>query len=437
VLSIIKKIYDSLPKEHLKFLRYIPNRLLFGKSYSAWKNKVSFDKTLIERNLFDTLNYAREHTQYGKDHIPKAFNISDVHTILESLPMVTSHDVATNLSYYASDEFNRFNAYTTTTGGTGRNPTAVILSNEAYGIEWAHALNFWSLTGYDRKRDIRLTLRGKNLSGDKLVEYNPIYNEVVVDVYKVNDNNFKKFIQEIKKYDIKYIFAYPSLIKEYMIYFEKYNYIPDVKGIFLSSEEINTEDKQVLSKFFNSKVLSMYGQTEKVTFAADTEANGMHRVYTSYGYPRVVDGEIVATTFVNRALPLINYKIGDGAELVEDDDSLYLKNITSRRGKDFIYLTKEKKVSLTLLAMHTGVENEVLYYQFHQKEFGKIEIRLLQKINSIMSSEKLSKTFNNAIKAEIPDFDIIVNVVNENEIIKSHRGKMILLVQNLIIETNG
>jgi phenylacetate-CoA ligase len=433
MLIYIKKLYDSLPKEYLKFLRYIPDRLLFGKSYVEWKNKVSFDKKLINQNLFDTLNYARKHTQYGKDHIPEKFDISEVRSILESLPIVTSYDVASNLSYYTSDEFNQFNAYTTTTGGTGRNPTTVLLSNEAYGIEWAHGLHFWSLAGYNRKRDIRLTFRGKSLRNNKLIEYNPIYNEVVVDVYKVNDTNFKQFIDEIKKFDIKYIFAYPSLIQEYMTYFEKYNYIPELKGILLSSEEISVEDKEKLAKFFNAKVLSMYGQTEKVTFAADIEADGMHRVYTSYGYPRVVDGEIIATSFVNRAMPLINYQTGDGAEIVEDEHYIYLKNPSSRRGKDFVYLTKDKKIPLTLLAMHTNVETEILYYQFHQKEFGKIEIRLLQKINSTMPSDTLSKTFSNAIKAEIPDFEIIVNVVKEHDIIKSYRGKMILLVQELSV----
>lgn len=431
MLSIIKKTYDSLPKEYLTFLRYIPDQLLFGKSYKEWRNKVSFDKNLIDQNLFDTLCYARQHTQYGRDHIPGKFDILEVRSILESLPMVSSYDLSTNFDYYISDEFNRFNSYTTTTGGTGRNPTTVLLSNEAYGIEWAHGLHFWSLADYDRKKDIRLTLRGKSLRNNKLIEYNPIYNEVVVDVYKVNDTNFKQFIAEIKKFDIKYIFAYPSLIKEYMTYFEKYDYIPLVKGILLSSEEISVEDKEELSRFFNAKVLSMYGQTEKVTFAADTEANGMHRVYTSYGYPRVVNGEIVATSFVNRAMPLINYQTGDGAEIVEDEYYLYLKNPSSRRGKDFIYLTRDKKIPLTLLAMYTNVENEILYYQFHQKEFGKIEIRLLQKINSTMAPDKLSNIFNNAIKTEIPDFEIIVRIVKEDAIIKSYRGKMILLVQEL------
>jgi hypothetical protein len=106
MLGIVKRIYDALPKEYLTFLRYIPDQLLFGKSYIAWKNKVSFDKELIDQNLFDTLTYARQHTQYGRDHIPQEFDISEVRAILESLPLTTSHDLATNLTYYTSDESN-------------------------------------------------------------------------------------------------------------------------------------------------------------------------------------------------------------------------------------------------------------------------------------------------------------------------------------------
>ncbi len=431
MLFLRKKIYDLLPKECLKFLRYIPNRLLFGKSYIEWKSKISFDKNLIDQNLYDTLCYVRKHTQYGKDHIVGNFDLKNVRTVLESLPMITSYDLATNLDYYASDEYNTFNSYTATTGGTGGSPTRVLFSNELFGIEWAHVHHIWSSVGYDRKRDTKLTLRGKMLQGDKLVEYNPLYNEVVVDVFKVNNDNFKQLIEAIKSYDVKYIHGYPSLVKEYMIYFEYHNFIPKLKGILLTSEATSIEEKKNISDFFGCKVLSFYGQSERALIAADFDSNGIYKVYTSYGYPRIVDGELIITSFVNRALPLVNYKIGDGAEIIEDEHCLYLKNLTSRRGKDFVYLTKEKKISVTVLAMHTNVEKEILYYQFHQKEFGKIDILLLEKHGSLMSPEKLSKTFCDAVKRELKGFEINVSVVNEQEIIKSHRGKMILLVQEL------
>lgn len=433
ILTIMKQLYDALPKKYLTFLRYLPDRLLFGKSYIEWKSKVSFDKSLIDQNLFDTLNYAREHTAYGKDHIPKKFDISDVKTILESLPIVSSYDIATNLDYYTSDEFNRFNSYTTTTGGSGRNPTTLLLSNELYGIEWAHVHHIWSLAGYKRQRDTKLTLRGKSLKGDKLAEYSPIYNELVVDTYKINHINFKQLLVEIKKYNIKYIHGYPSLVKEYMGYFEIYDYIPKLNGIFLASEGSSLDEKKAMSDLFGCKVISFYGQSERALIAVDIEANGIHKVYTSYGYPRVIDGELVLTSFVNRAMPLINYQIGDGAEIFEDEHFIYLKNLTSRRGKDFIYLTKDKKISTTAINFHSPIQSELLYYQIHQKEFGKIEVRILKKITSTLSSDNIVSIFKDELMTKLKEFEIDVRVVHEDEIIKSHRGKMILLVQDLLI----
>lgn len=433
MLKQLKSIYDALPKKHLQFLKYIPDRVLFGKSYAVWKDRVSFDKGLIDQNLYETLNYAREHTKFGREHIPENFELHDAKKVLESLPLVTSNDLATNLDYYISDEFNRFNSYMTTTGGTGRNPTTILLSNELYGIEWAHVHHIWAAAGYDRKRDVKLTLRGKSFKGDKLCEYNPLYNELVVNVFKVKSDNFPLLLEEIKKYAIKYIHGYPSLVKEYMVYFQEHQYMPRLKGILLASEGVSVEDKRQMAEFFGCKVLSFYGQTERALIAADFDANDMHRVYTSYGYPRAVNGELVITSFVNRALPLINYQIGDGAEIIEDDHSLYLKNLKGRWGKDFVYLTKDKKIPTAAINLHSHIQGEILYYQIHQKEFGKIEIRVLQKETSPVSAEQLLKVFGDEMKANLKEFEVTVRIVHEDEIVKSHRGKMILLVQELKI----
>jgi phenylacetate-CoA ligase len=434
MLKQLKAVYDFLPKKYLTFLKYIPDRVLFGQSYINWKSKISFDKNLVNKNLYETLLYAKKHTMYGKDNIPDYLTEENSIETLNLLPIITSYDIATNLDYYVSDEFNKFNSYYTTTGGTGRNPTTLLLSNELFGIEWAHVHHIWSFAEHDRKKHIKLTLRGKSLKGEKLVEYNPIYNELVVDTFKVKLSNFSVLLNELKKYDIKYIHGYPSLVKEYMIYFENFNYKPKLNGILLASEGVSVEDKQLMKDFFNCKVISFYGQSERALLAVDIEANDLHRVYTSYGYPRVVDGELMITSFVNRALPLINYKIGDGAEIVEDRENIYLKNLKGRWGKDFVYLDENKKIPTASINLHSKIQDEIVFYQIHQKEFAKIEIKVLQKATSKMDSKELIETFRSEMKGNLKDFDIDVRLVSENEIIKSHRGKMMLLIQELKFE---
>ena len=180
MLSTLKATYDRLPKEKMTFLKHIPDRVLFGKSYKAFQPKVSFDKNLIDQNLFGVLNYSRENTVFGEENIPKKIYVDEVKEIVASLPLISSSDLSSNLDYFTSREFQKSNAYLTTTGGTGRNPTSILLSNESFGMEWAHMHHVWSHAGYKRTRDLKLTLRGKSLKGDKLVEYNPVYNELVV-----------------------------------------------------------------------------------------------------------------------------------------------------------------------------------------------------------------------------------------------------------------
>jgi len=434
MLQNLKKIYDNIPKKYVSFLKYLPDKLLFGKSYLNWKEKVSFDKSIVDKNLLEILNYSRENTQFGKDNIPENITLDNVKNTLDSLPLVSSYDLSTNLDYYISDEFKDKNSYLTTTGGTGRNPTSILLSNQSFGIEWAHMYSIWAFADYEKSKDLKLTLRGKSLKGNKLIEFNPVYNELVVDTFKVKDSNFKEFIAELKKYNIKYIHGYPSLLKEFIVYFEKYNYIPKINGVFLGSEGATVEDKKLISDFFNCKVVHWYGQSEKVALGVDIEANGMFRVFTSYGYPRIVDGELVATSFVNRALPLINYKMGDGAEIVEDDNYIYLTNLRGRWGKDFVYLDETKKIPTASINLHSSIQNEIVFYQIHQKEFAKIEIKVLQKVTSKMKRDNLLNIFSKEMKSNLKDFEIIVKLVKEDEIQKSHRGKMILLVQELKIQ---
>jgi len=431
MLSELKLAYDKLPKEQLKFLKYIPDRMLFGKQYKTYYNKVSFDKNQIEYNLLNILNYSRNNTNFGRENIPKKIYLDEVQDVLKDLPLISSSDLSENLDYYISKEFQNKNAYLTTTGGTGRNPTTILLSNESFGIEWKHMHHIWSHVNYQKTRDLNLTLRGKSLKNNKLVEYNPIYNELIVDTFKIKDSNFKHFIEILKKYPVKHIHGYPSLVKEFMHYFKKHGYSPKFKGIFLGSEGASIQDKKDFSNFFGAKILHWYGQTEKVTLAIDSENNNLFKVYTSYGYPRIVKGELIATSFINHALPLINYKTGDSSEIIEDDHHIYLKDIKGRWGKDFIYLNKSKKIPTSSINLHSLIQDKILFYQIKQNEFGKLDIKVLPKHH--INIFDIKNIFKKEMKKNLQEFQIEVTIVEESKIERSARGKMLMLIQNLEI----
>ena len=109
-----------------------------------------------------------------------------------------------------------------------------------------------------------------------------------------------------------------------------------------------------------------------------------------------------------------------------------MENIKGRWGKDFIYLTSNKKISTTTLNLHSLIQKEILFYQIHQKEYGKINIKILPKKSTHLSAEQIVDIFKKEFKIKLDDFEIDYKIIESSkEILRSIRGKMIMLVQEI------
>ncbi len=437
MLHVLKNIYNKLPFERLGLLKNIPDRILFGKSYVVVRSSSTYGVYNLRKNLFNIISHARNTTKYGRDHIPENVSLDNVFDVYDNLPVISTDDVSSNIENFISDEASVTNSYYTTTGGTGRNPSKILLSNESFGKEWAHMHAIWSLIGYKRKQHCKLTLRGKHLDSEKLTQYNPIYNEVVVDTFRLSNENFSQFLNEIERWQISYIHGYPSLLFEFKNYLERAGVSFPVKGIMLGSEGASVKDKQDLEEFFGCKVIHWYGQTEKVILAPDIDGNGMFKCFTSYGYPDILYpvegfGEIIGTTFVNRAMPLIKYRTGDFGKLERDGDFIFIKDLKGRWGKDFLYYSNDKKIPTSSVNLHSDIQKEILFYQIYQSDFAEIHIKILPRKTTVLSDEKIKNTVAKEIQDKLSGFIVTAEVTNnENDILRSKRGKMMMLVQDI------
>ena len=434
MLQLLKSIYRSLPPWVVAPVRYIPDGLLFGKSFRQCEPRS--DTGCLKANIKRTLDYAREHTIWGREHIPSVIEVQDAMKIIADLPCVTSAEVAAEPEKFISDEANDFNSYTTTTGGSGRNPTAIRLDNSSYGIEWTHMLKIWALGGYVRRKDVKLTFRGYHLQPGELVRRDPIYNELSIDPFQLNDANFPGFMKRIVDCHVTCLHGYPSLIAMFMARLKANGLNFPVREIMLGSEGASVELKHELSNFFDAKVISWYGLSEKVVLAYDENADGRFVNFTSYGYPRIVDadvngiGEIVGTTFVNKAMPLINYRTGDYGRTVEDSGKLIIEGLQGRTGKDFVYRSRDCKFTMTAVNLHGPVQEKIVFYQIIQSEYGKILVKVLPK--SGFSADEIRKEMLTELAERLKGFDIVCRVVHDDtEFVRSARGKMIILVQEI------
>ena len=435
MLKQFKSIYRALPPWLTVPVRYIPDGILFGKSYRRCVPRTDTD--CLGENIKRALDYVRKHTAWGRETIPEKIVAEEAEGVLSELPTIGSEDLNADSARFVSDEATRFNSYWSTTGMT-KIPTSVYLANSAYGLEWAHMLHIWRLGGYCRRRDCKLTFRGNRFGEGELVRRDPIYNEVSVDSFQVTDKTFGRFFDLVKKERISCIHGYPTLIKMFMDRLVAIGEKFPVREIMLASEGASVELKKELRDFFGARVLSWYGLTEKVVLAYDEFADGRFVNFTSYGYPRVINpdkngiGEIVGTTFVNFAMPLVNYRTGDCGRIVRDGDRMYIENLDGRSNKDFIYETPEIKYAVTAIDVPSEVYHKMLYFQVIQNRYAELEVLLLLRNEWRNEGSRLLEMMRLSIEKDLPHFRISVRLATSaDELNRSGRGKFRKLVQNI------
>lgn len=434
MLKQLKGIYRSMPSWMTAPVKYIPDGVLFGATFRWCVPRT--DVGCLGGNLKTALDYAREHTAWGREKVPARIAAADAERFLADLPCVTSAELAADPRRFVSDEATDVNSYETTTGGSGRNPTTIRLSNASYGVEWKHMLDIWKRGGYSRQKDVKLTFRGYHLKPGELVRRDPIYNELSVDPFQLNDGNFRELLERIDGAGVTCLHGYPSLIKMFMERLKVRGCRFPVREIMLGSEGASAGLKEELAKFFGAKVISWYGLSEKVVLAFDEYASGRFVNYTSYGYPRIVDadadgiGEIVGTTFVNKAMPLVNFRTGDYGRIVRENGQLIIEALQGRWGKDFVYRTVAEKIPTSAINLHGQVQTKIVFYQIVQNEYGRVLVRVLPKKG--FTSDEVRREMLQELSERLKGFEIDCQVVaSDADFERSVRGKLIMLVQNL------
>ncbi len=122
------------------------------------------------------------------------------------------------------------------------------------------------------------------------------------------------------------------------------SHIQNTKGsdkafeVFESSGELlEKHQRELIAKVLRCKVINRYGLAELgvMAYQLGGSESGL-RVLDSEGWPESLplvessDYELVFTGFRNKLMPLLRYRTGDMAQVVEEPDGYYLKNVVGR-----------------------------------------------------------------------------------------------------------
>ena len=441
MLGQLKYIYKKFPTRIISpFIRVLGltpaySRRMWNKISSIENDEeLNFNVEVLLKGLVDDINKV---SYYKKDSFENFKNEANLKS-LRNLPLLDTEIVRNNVDGFINKAVS---GYTTSTGGSGRNPLKIYLSNHSYFEDRKFVFYAWSKLGYKRN-DLKLTLRGVNL-GTKLIEYNPMNNELNVNVFLMNNSTIVKIIQEINKWKPTFGHGYPSawfiftsLLREHNLELKQ-----KLDGIYFASESINEQKRTFVESFFEVDVRGTYGLSERSGFAFEKkDEKGVYKVMLEYGLIEIIKkngnqagvgetGEIVSTGFINRAMPLVRYRTGDFAEVVKIENKIVVefRNIIGRWGKDFILDKERNKIYTTSVNIHSSAQFDFRYIQIKQDEPGKIHMYFVP-FSGL--NEKSLVTVKKEFQRKLSNIKIESHVIEFEKLYKTERGKIPFLIKS-------
>ncbi len=450
ILHQYKSSYYRLPQPIQTFLGelygQIPLEIRFGKNYPKhrdilekfYSSSEQFQLDYMYNKTYETLQFAYDNLPYYRKLFDKHdFKIKDFKSFddYKKVPYLTKEDILNNLSDMHTNKVEK--EVSIKTGGTSMKAMEFFIPRElSRAKEKAYFLHvFKQLKGYKYRAK---TLAFRTIHVDNS-EPRPWVHEAV-DNYLFFERNFTNdpknihtILEQIHKFQAKFINAYPSRLYQFIQICKKNNIneISNIKGIILTSEGIPDYYFHEFKNFFKCNIIAQYGHSERICAAYNLNQEE-YKFLNSYGLSESINNEIVGTSFDNFVMPFIRYKTNDfiSGEKTFFKDTNIIKTTQYIDGRLQEYLVTKNRTLILFTKLASGSIANYKYVdaiQFYQDTPGYITIYIQTKEPKKINHQEilsLAKKMSNQFEYKVQTID---------EIARTSIGKFKHLVQKLDI----
>lgn len=356
-------------------------RNLFTSFYGIVKKRKEYNKNFYQQynKLLETENYSdkqieelqlinlRNQIDYIYENVPYYTKLFDDHGIAPSqiqnrddirkIPLLDKKIIRENFNELISTKINPDKLVYEITSGTTGTPFRIGMDTASFYFADAIQMIMWKWAGFNFCNDWIA-----RLAGNKIVPLDtrkPPYwtknytlKQMHFSSYHLNEKNALLYYNQIMKNNIHFISGYPSTIALFASFLLCNNVSLKLKAVFVSSEPTYSFQKDLIEKVFCCRVFNIFGQAERVLTTVSCGASlDMHyfeqSVVLDFEETNGQDKSLVVSSLINKAMPLINYKLND---LTED---IGKKCSCGRNHKTISpVMTKEEDVVLTPEGYH-------------------------------------------------------------------------------------
>lgn len=214
------------------------------------------------------------------------------------------------------------------TSGTTGTPLSLRRSLASVAFEQAVLDDLVARAGFEPTRCRGAVLRGDDIKspGDRKPPFWRLANSgrrLIFSSNHLDGETLGAFIEALRGYAPQVLFAYPTVLESLCTLMLERGITLTVPLTVCGSEVLTRETCELAQRALATRIVSYYGQAERVAFAAGDPADG-YRFQPSYGVVelRFVESEgaadiydVIGTGLWNHVMPLVRYATGDRIRL--------------------------------------------------------------------------------------------------------------------------
>ena len=297
-------------------------------------------------------------TPYYKKLFDKAdFNPSNLNNFT-SLPVTSKMDVSQNLEAFINPDYYGPKVEGRTSGTTG------ISLQVYYDSEWDQfnqaaqlcGRSWWNIYPGTRELDIWGRQFDSKTAAWKGKLKLALMNRKMISCFQLSDEQLDILVPQIAKFNPEVIYSYTTgvgRLAEYL--WEKYGESPPFcpRVVLITSETLLEAHRLAITRVFKTEPVNEYGAVEGGIIAFQCPAGNLH-IFAQKILLEIIDpdengfGRVIITPFLNHAMPLLRYDLGDLGRIIDGQCScgrkLPLFELAQARVSDIV-VTKRGRIA--------------------------------------------------------------------------------------------
>jgi phenylacetate-CoA ligase len=240
-------------------------------------------------------------------------------------PVLDRETVLQNQERLLSQKVKRHRRIRAGTTGTTGTSLRVAYTEAVAAKNWAFLLRQWAWAGL-KPRHPRITLQGSRIvpahrDRPPYWAYNLADRQILMSIFHLSEQSAPAYIAFLRDHPGHVLEGFPSTLAILADFVLGSGMRIPMRAIFTSGEPLHSTARTKIQRAFAGRVFDTYGMTEYCGLIQECERGQMH-LAPEYGFLEILDenhepvapgeeGYFVWTGFLNDAMPLIRYRIGD------------------------------------------------------------------------------------------------------------------------------